>query len=138
MLESVAMSLAVVVLAAGQGKRMHSALPKVLHRLAGRPLLAHVLAAAQALQPQRILVVHGHGGAEVRSAFDGADKKNLPLFKERGLIEVRYSDEERQQLIDKAAKPVWDKWVKETTAKGIPAQELLDLTFATAKKASGS
>jgi len=66
------MSLAVVVLAAGQGKRMHSALPKVLHPLAGRPLLAHVLDAARALKPTQILVVHGHGGAEVRAAFPGA------------------------------------------------------------------
>ena len=72
MLESRAMSLAVVVLAAGQGKRMHSALPKVLHPLAGRPLLAHVLDAARALKPTQILVVHGHGGAEVRAAFPGA------------------------------------------------------------------
>jgi bifunctional UDP-N-acetylglucosamine pyrophosphorylase/glucosamine-1-phosphate N-acetyltransferase len=67
------MSLAVVVLAAGQGKRMHSALPKVLHPLAGRPLLAHVLDAARALDPTQVLVVHGHGGAEVRAAFAGAD-----------------------------------------------------------------
>ncbi len=67
------MSLEVIVLAAGQGKRMHSALPKVLHRLAGRPLLAHVLEAARALAPKRILVVHGHGGGEVKAAFDGAD-----------------------------------------------------------------
>jgi bifunctional UDP-N-acetylglucosamine pyrophosphorylase/glucosamine-1-phosphate N-acetyltransferase len=72
MLESGAMSLAVIVLAAGQGKRMHSALPKVLHPLAGRPLLAHVLDAARALKPKQILVVHGHGGAEVRAAFAGA------------------------------------------------------------------
>ncbi len=66
------MSLAVVVLAAGEGKRMHSALPKVLHPLAGRPLLAHVLEAARALEPERILVVHGHGAAAVRAAFAGA------------------------------------------------------------------
>ena len=66
------MSLAVVVLAAGQGKRMRSALPKVLHRLAGRPLLAYVLDAARSLKPKQILVVHGHGGAEIRSAFRGA------------------------------------------------------------------
>jgi len=72
MLESRAMSLAVIVLAAGQGKRMHSALPKVLHPLAGRPLLAHVLQAARALEPEQILVVHGHGAAEVRAAFADA------------------------------------------------------------------
>jgi bifunctional UDP-N-acetylglucosamine pyrophosphorylase/glucosamine-1-phosphate N-acetyltransferase len=72
MLEFRAMSLAVVVLAAGQGKRMHSALPKVLHSLAGRPLLAHVLDAARALNPKQIMVVHGHGGADVQAAFAGA------------------------------------------------------------------
>ncbi|MDH4173279.1 MAG: bifunctional UDP-N-acetylglucosamine diphosphorylase/glucosamine-1-phosphate N-acetyltransferase GlmU [Betaproteobacteria bacterium] len=66
------MSLAVIVLAAGQGKRMHSALPKVLHPLAGRPLLAHVLDAARTLAPAQVLVVHGHGGTEVRSAFADA------------------------------------------------------------------
>jgi bifunctional UDP-N-acetylglucosamine pyrophosphorylase/glucosamine-1-phosphate N-acetyltransferase len=67
------MSLAVIVLAAGQGKRMHSALPKVLHPLAGRPLLAHVLEAARALDPAQVIIVHGHGGADVRAAFAGAD-----------------------------------------------------------------
>jgi bifunctional UDP-N-acetylglucosamine pyrophosphorylase/glucosamine-1-phosphate N-acetyltransferase len=66
------MSLHVVILAAGQGKRMHSALAKVLHRIAGRPLLAHVIAAARTLKPERIHVVYGHGGAEVKAAFAGA------------------------------------------------------------------
>jgi len=65
------MRLAVVVLAAGQGKRMHSSLPKVLHRLAGRPLLAHVLTTARTLEPAQVLVVFGHGGGEVRAAFSG-------------------------------------------------------------------
>lgn len=59
----------VVILAAGQGKRMRSSLPKVLHPLAGRPLLAHVIAAARALRPERICVVYGHGGEAVRAAF---------------------------------------------------------------------
>jgi len=66
------MPLEIVVLAAGQGKRMHSALPKVLHPLAGRPLLAHVLETAQTLQPERIVVVHGHGGDAVQAAFAAA------------------------------------------------------------------
>jgi len=66
------MPLHVVILAAGQGKRMHSALPKVLHPLAGRPLLAYVIDAARALRPERIIAVHGHGGAAVKAAFDGA------------------------------------------------------------------
>ena len=67
------MDLAVVVLAAGQGKRMHSDVPKVLHRLAGRALLSHVLEAARALAPKRIIVVYGHGGDQVRAAFPDAD-----------------------------------------------------------------
>jgi bifunctional UDP-N-acetylglucosamine pyrophosphorylase/glucosamine-1-phosphate N-acetyltransferase len=66
------MSLHVVILAAGQGKRMRSALPKVLHPLAGKPLLAHVIEAARALKPEAIHVVHGHGGEQVKTAFDGA------------------------------------------------------------------
>lgn len=63
------MKLGVVILAAGQGTRMKSALPKVLHKLAGRPLLEHVVEAAAALSPSRIIVVYGHGGPQVREAL---------------------------------------------------------------------
>jgi bifunctional UDP-N-acetylglucosamine pyrophosphorylase / glucosamine-1-phosphate N-acetyltransferase len=63
------MPLEIIVLAAGQGKRMRSRLPKILHSLAGRPLLAHVLAAARALEPRKVVVVHGHGAEQVRAAF---------------------------------------------------------------------
>ena len=66
------MALQIVILAAGQGKRMRSGLPKVLHPLAGRPLLAHVLDTARALKAQRIVVVHGHGAEAVRAAFPDA------------------------------------------------------------------
>jgi len=59
-------ALQVVILAAGQGKRMHSDLPKVAHPLAGRPLLAHVIDAARALSPQRLCIVVGHGAQAVR------------------------------------------------------------------------
>ncbi|MGQ0547711.1 MAG: bifunctional UDP-N-acetylglucosamine diphosphorylase/glucosamine-1-phosphate N-acetyltransferase GlmU [Betaproteobacteria bacterium] len=59
----------IVILAAGQGKRMRSGLPKVLHPLAGRPLLAHVLDTARALGARKIVVVHGHGAEAVRAAF---------------------------------------------------------------------
>ncbi len=63
----------IVVLAAGQGKRMHSNLPKVLHPLAGKPLLSHVLDTARSLSPQSLCVVYGHGGDVVRAALDAPD-----------------------------------------------------------------
>ena len=55
----------VVILAAGMGKRMQSALPKVLHPLAGKPLLSHVIDTARSLSPGRLCVIYGHGGAAV-------------------------------------------------------------------------
>jgi len=63
--------LEIVVLAAGQGTRMKSDLPKVLHLLAGRPLLAHVVTTARQLDPRAIHVVVGHGAARVRDALAG-------------------------------------------------------------------
>ena len=63
------MALSVVILAAGQGKRMRSALPKVLHRLGGKPLLEHAYRAARDLRPEQVYVVYGHGGEQVRDAL---------------------------------------------------------------------
>ncbi|TCS70711.1 UDP-N-acetylglucosamine pyrophosphorylase /glucosamine-1-phosphate N-acetyltransferase [Sulfuritortus calidifontis] len=65
--------LNVVILAAGKGTRMHSDLPKVLHPLAGRPLIEHVIAAADRLNPQRICVVYGHGGDALPQAVGRDD-----------------------------------------------------------------
>ncbi|SIP86913.1 UDP-N-acetylglucosamine pyrophosphorylase /glucosamine-1-phosphate N-acetyltransferase [Aromatoleum tolulyticum] len=62
----------VVILAAGQGKRMRSVLPKVLQPIAGRPMLAHVIGAARALDAARICVVYGHGGEVVRERLQDA------------------------------------------------------------------
>ncbi|MGL6040022.1 MAG: bifunctional UDP-N-acetylglucosamine diphosphorylase/glucosamine-1-phosphate N-acetyltransferase GlmU [Deefgea sp.] len=59
-------ALNVVILAAGQGKRMYSSLPKVLHRLAGKPLVQHVIDTARQLQPQKMVIVYGHGGEQVQ------------------------------------------------------------------------
>lgn len=61
------MSLTIIILAAGQGKRMQSRLPKVLHKLADKSLLEHVVNAAQSLNPQNIYVVYGHAGDQVRN-----------------------------------------------------------------------
>lgn len=63
----------IVILAAGTGKRMRSALPKVLHPLAGRPLLAHVIDTARELDPARIVVVVGHGAQAVQQAVAAPD-----------------------------------------------------------------
>ena len=67
------MSLSIVILAAGQGKRMNSELPKVLQPLAGRPLLSHVIDCAKGVGADDICVVYGHGGDEVRAAFAGTE-----------------------------------------------------------------
>jgi bifunctional UDP-N-acetylglucosamine pyrophosphorylase / glucosamine-1-phosphate N-acetyltransferase len=67
------MQLSVVILAAGQGKRMNSDFPKVLQPLAGRPLLQHVIDTARDLRPTSIYVVYGHGGAQVQAALGSED-----------------------------------------------------------------
>lgn len=67
------MSLDIVILAAGQGTRMRSALPKVLHPVAGQSMLGHVVSTARALQPRSIQVVIGHGAEQVRQRLVGDD-----------------------------------------------------------------
>jgi bifunctional UDP-N-acetylglucosamine pyrophosphorylase/glucosamine-1-phosphate N-acetyltransferase len=63
----------IVILAAGQGKRMHSNLPKVLHPVAGKALVAHVIAAARSLSPETVCLVYGHGGDAVRTTIAAPD-----------------------------------------------------------------
>ena len=70
-----------------------------------------------------------------RARFATNDKKVVPQFR-KAMQEIRYDDATMADFRKIAAKPVWDDWVKEATAKGVPAQELLDLILATAKKAS--
>src|SRR5690554_7483508 len=70
------MTLATIILAAGKGTRMKSALPKVLHSIAGKSMVGHVVEAAESLAPDSITIVYGHGGEHVRAAF--AEKKSEP------------------------------------------------------------
>lgn len=64
-------SLTVVILAAGQGTRMRSALPKVLHPVGGKPMLGHVVDTAYALSADKVVVVYGHGAEVIQGAFAG-------------------------------------------------------------------
>jgi bifunctional UDP-N-acetylglucosamine pyrophosphorylase/glucosamine-1-phosphate N-acetyltransferase len=102
------MQLHVVILAAGQGKRMKSSLPKVLQPLAGRPLLKHVIDVAQAMQASQVSVVYGHGGDAVRDALKAenvtwveqaeqlgtghAVRQALPRVKDDALVLILYGD----------------------------------------------
>ena len=67
------MSLSIVILAAGQGTRMKSARPKVIHELAGKPLLQHVVDSCRALEPEQIIVVTGHAAEQVHTVMQGQD-----------------------------------------------------------------
>src|SRR6185503_3782787 len=118
------MPLDVIVLAAGQGKRMRSDLPKVLHPLAGRALLAHVLDTARALGASKTIVVHGHGAERVRAAFPASDlewvlqaeqlgtghavQQAMPRVDPKATVVILYGDvplvraESLKQLIDAA------------------------------------
>jgi bifunctional UDP-N-acetylglucosamine pyrophosphorylase/glucosamine-1-phosphate N-acetyltransferase len=115
----------IVILAAGQGKRMYSSLPKVLHPLAGKPLVGHVVDTARALSPARLCIVYGHGGGAVRAALDAPDlswalqepqlgtghavSQALPFLDGRGTTLALYGDvplirvETLRRLIDAAA-----------------------------------
>ncbi len=68
------MSLQIIILAAGQGKRMYSSTPKVLHKIAGKPMLVRVVETAEQLNPDAIHVVYGHGGEQIKAAL-----LNLPV-----------------------------------------------------------
>jgi len=72
----------VVILAAGMGKRMQSALPKVLHPLAGKPLLSHVIDTARSLSVSRLCVIYGHGGAAVLELLANREDKVATALQE--------------------------------------------------------
>jgi len=120
------MTLAVVILAAGKGTRMKSSMPKVLHPLANKPLVQHVIDTARSLDPSQIVVVYGHGGDQVREVVIDADlswaeqaeqlgtghavQQAMPHIKEADRVLVLYGDvpltsaETLRELLDQAGK----------------------------------
>ena len=76
-------ALTAVILAAGKGKRLKSARPKVLHPICGKPALWHVLQAALGAKPSKIVVVVGHGADDVRDAVASWDLTPKPVFVEQ-------------------------------------------------------
>jgi bifunctional UDP-N-acetylglucosamine pyrophosphorylase / glucosamine-1-phosphate N-acetyltransferase len=80
--------LSIVVLAAGQGTRMRSPLPKVLHQIGGKPMLAHVIRQAKLLKPAQLLVVYGHGGELLKEAFSHEDITWVEQAKQRGTADA--------------------------------------------------
>ncbi|HZH42679.1 MAG TPA: bifunctional UDP-N-acetylglucosamine diphosphorylase/glucosamine-1-phosphate N-acetyltransferase GlmU [Lysobacter sp.] len=94
--------LHVVVLAAGEGKRMRSALPKVLQPVAGRPMLAHVIATARALQPAAVHIVYGHGGEQVRAAF--AEQGDLQWVEQAQRLGTGHAVQQAMPTIPAAAR----------------------------------
>ena len=71
------MELEIVILAAGKGTRMGSKLPKVLHTIGGKPLLAHVIETANSLKPKKIIIIYGHGGEQVQQTIESSISKDI-------------------------------------------------------------
>jgi len=95
----------IVILAAGQGKRMRSRLPKVLHCVAGRPMLEHVIATAQAVAagrggPTRTVVVIGHGAEQVRDAF--SDRRDVDFVLQQPQLGTGHAVMQAVPRIDEA------------------------------------
>ncbi|MCD7099245.1 bifunctional UDP-N-acetylglucosamine diphosphorylase/glucosamine-1-phosphate N-acetyltransferase GlmU [Stenotrophomonas sp. MMGLT7] len=93
--------LHVIILAAGEGKRMKSTRPKVLQPIAGKPMLAHVIATARELEPEAIHVVYGHGGDQVRAAFD--DQPDLVWAEQEQLLGTGHAVQQAMPEIPDAA-----------------------------------
>ena len=96
--------LAVIILAAGKGKRMKSPLPKVLHLLGDKPLLLHVIELARRLNPDKIIVVIGHGAEEVRqwSVVSGqCPKKEIEFFEQKEQLGTGNAVQQTEEALKK-------------------------------------
>ena len=124
-------ALSVVILAAGKGTRMYSDLPKVLHKVAGKPMVKHVIDTANQLGAENVHLIYGHGGELMRERLANesvnwviqaeqlgtahAVQQAAPFFKDDENIVILYGDaplvtkETLEKLI--AAKPVFTSWI---------------------------
>jgi len=95
------MNLAVIILAAGKGTRMESDLAKVLHPLAGKPLVAWVLETALSLDPERIVVIVGHQAEEVESSIRErfSDFKGIEFARQTAMNGTGHAVQQAQSLL---------------------------------------
>jgi len=98
--------LHLVVLAAGEGKRMNSSLPKVLQPIAGRPMLAHLLSAALALDPARVHVVIGHGAGQVSAMLESFDDARLASVAQQERLGTGHAVQQAMRDIPESARVI--------------------------------
>jgi bifunctional UDP-N-acetylglucosamine pyrophosphorylase/glucosamine-1-phosphate N-acetyltransferase len=94
------MSLALVILAAGKGTRMQSDLPKVLHKIAGAPLITHVVNAALSLNPERIIVVTGHGTQAVETCIKQYKEEKIQIVVQSKQLGTGHAVQQAQQSLE--------------------------------------
>ena len=96
------------------------------------------LDAWNALPPEyQDLIYEARGEAyeALREAYVGADEELIPQLEERGVVAISYDDDEVEAIRERAAEPIWEEWMAEASADGIPAEELLELILETARAA---
>jgi bifunctional UDP-N-acetylglucosamine pyrophosphorylase/glucosamine-1-phosphate N-acetyltransferase len=94
------MSIALIILAAGKGTRMNSDLPKVLHKIAGAPMLIHAMHSGAALDPARVVIVAGHGFEAVKSTVAAHDPDATVVLQEEQKGTAHAVDAAREALAD--------------------------------------
>ncbi|MDA7475645.1 NTP transferase domain-containing protein, partial [Planktomarina temperata] len=94
------MNIALIILAAGKGTRMQSELPKVLHEVAGAPMLVHAMRAGRALDPKRTIIIAGHGFEAVSAAACAEDPEVEVVRQEAQLGTGHAVDQARAALSD--------------------------------------
>ena len=93
------MNIALIILAAGKGTRMQSELPKVLHKVAGAPMLIHAMRAGRALEPKRTIIVAGHG-FEAVSATARAEDPEVEIVRQEAQLGTGHAVDQARAALD--------------------------------------